>query len=59
MDETISGEPMALIKNKWKIEVSLPKKIVFWQFGFKECDAMPSYIHILIIHALRGTLTLM
>ena len=34
-------------------------QIVFWHLGFEECYTMPSYNHILIMHAPRGTLTLL
>ena len=60
MDETMSGEPMALkVINKINGWSFLTGKIVFWHLGFEECYAMPSYNHILIMHASRGTLTFM
>ena len=61
MDETMCGEPMALkgINKKMENWSFFTRKIVFWHIGFEECYAMPSYNHIFIMHAPRGTLTLM
>ena len=61
MDKTMSGEPMTLnVIHKINGNRSFfTRKIIFYNLGFKECYAMPSNNYILIMHALRGTLTLM
>ena len=56
----MSGEPMTL-KVIHKVNGNrsfFTRKIIFYHLGFKECYAMPSNNHILIMHALR-TLTIM
>ena len=61
MDETMSGEPMALnIINKINRKLKfLYQKNSFLTPGLRRmlCNAL--YNHILIMHAPRGTLTLM
>ena len=53
MDETMSGEPMAL---KVINEINRKLKFLYRKNSFL---TMPSYNHILIMHAPRGTLILM
>ena len=57
MDETISGEPMA---SKVINKINGKLKFLYRKNSFltPSKNAMPSYNHILIMHAPRGTLTL-